>query len=147
MGHQQPYHPRPRWVFIAHPQKLAVVVKILSKSGFSVQPPTNMRFIRSIANGYKTSRWTHCRLNRQPTFGSTGPIGSTARQLSRQLQNALVLVFLNRALGRFNRVPVQPPTTGRFNRSRRNDFNFAFLFNSTLQITFAQDMKCKQGFT
>ena len=125
MGHQQPYHPRPRWVFIAHPQKLAFVVKILSKSGNPVQPPTDMRFIRSSANGYKTSRWTHCRLNRQPTFGSTARrAGSTARQLSRQLQNTHVLVFLNRALGRFNRVPVQPPTTSRFNRSRGKDFNF-----------------------
>ena len=129
MGHQQPYHPRPRWVFIAHPQKLAVVVKILSKQGKPVRPPTKFRSDRPSANGYKSSRWTRFRSDCQPMAGPTGPIGQTARgtgPTARQNRDANQnCICSGKSLPRLSPVQPQPPvrplSTCRSDRYHRSD--------------------------
>ena len=71
---------RPRWLYIAHTRNLAVGSKVPEKSGQSVVPAANGRSYRSGSNGYKTSRWTPNRNDRQPTPGRTVTTGTTAHK-------------------------------------------------------------------
>ena len=88
------FHTRPRWVYIAHTRKLAVGSKVPEKSGQSVVPAANGRSYRSGSNGYKTSRWTPNRNDRQPTPGRTAARLNRSRSadhpiLNRELQTKM----------------------------------------------------------
>ena len=75
-------HSRPRWVYIAHTQRLAVGSKVLEKSGLAVVPPAKGRNYREHANGYKTSRCRNKRNNRQHIRGTSASTGSSAQSMA-----------------------------------------------------------------
>ena len=75
-------HSRPRWVYIAHTQRLAVGSKVLEKSGLAVVPPAKGRNYREHANGYKTSRCRNKRNNRQHIRGTSATTGSSAQSMA-----------------------------------------------------------------
>ena len=74
-------HSRPRWVYIAHTQRLAVGSKVLEKTGQTVVPPAKGRNYREHANGYKTSRCREIRNNRRSTCGTSATTGSSAQSM------------------------------------------------------------------
>ena len=128
-------HSRPRWVYIAHTQRLAVGSKVLEKSGPAVVPPAKGRNYREHANGYKTSRCTERRNDRRNKHGTSATTGSSAQHtavlpLSQTEQHMLTKsaksklhLFWKKSTApqrRYFRIAVVPRTQRRNYRSTRS---------------------------